>query len=132
VSASERAVREDLAALYRLVDRFWGGTDGIYNHVTLRLPEEPHAFLIKRHAHLFSEVTASNLVKVDLREELDERAGVNRPGFVLLGGAAGPRGRQLRGAHPHQPGHRHVRPSARPADDVAGFRGQPAGRGQAA
>jgi ribulose-5-phosphate 4-epimerase/fuculose-1-phosphate aldolase len=83
VSASERAAREDLAALYRLVDRFWGGTDGIYNHLTLRLPEEPHAFLIKRHAHLFSEVTASNLVKVDLREELDERAGVNRPGFVL-------------------------------------------------
>jgi ribulose-5-phosphate 4-epimerase/fuculose-1-phosphate aldolase len=83
MSAGERAAREDLAALYRLVDRFWGGTDGIYNHLTLRVPGEAQAFLVKRHVDLFREVTASNLVKIDMREELDERAGVNRPGFVL-------------------------------------------------
>ena len=30
---------------------------------------------------LFREVTASNLVKVDMTQDLDESSGVNRPGF---------------------------------------------------
>src|ERR1043166_7880316 len=41
---------------------------------------------MKRHELLWTEVTASNLVKVDMHEDLDERAGVNRPGFTLHGG----------------------------------------------
>src|SRR5262249_56617662 len=35
---------------------------------------------------LWTEVTASNLVKVDMHDDLDESAGVNRPGFTLHGG----------------------------------------------
>jgi ribulose-5-phosphate 4-epimerase/fuculose-1-phosphate aldolase len=52
----------------------------------MRVPEEPTKFLMKRHELLWDEVTVSNLVKVDMREDLDESAGVNRPGFTLHGG----------------------------------------------
>jgi len=55
----------------------------IFNHVSARVPEEPNYFLIKAHALLWDEVTASNLVKVNMNEELDETSLVNRPGFVL-------------------------------------------------
>ena len=60
-----------------------GWNNGIYNHVSARVPGEPDKFLIKGHALLWDEVTASNLIKVDMNDELDEDAGVNRPGFVL-------------------------------------------------
>ncbi len=49
---------------------------------------EDTKFLMKRHELLWTEVTASNLVKVDMRDDLDESAGVNRPGFTLHGGGA--------------------------------------------
>ena len=41
---------------------------------------------MKQHELLWTEVTASNLVKVDMHDDLDESAGVNRPGFTLHGG----------------------------------------------
>jgi ribulose-5-phosphate 4-epimerase/fuculose-1-phosphate aldolase len=82
-SGTEREARVTLAALYRLLDRQYGMGEGIYNHVSLRVPGEPDHFLIKRHELLYREVTASNLVKVDARADLDERSGVNRPGFTL-------------------------------------------------
>ncbi|SAL37118.1 membrane protein [Caballeronia udeis] len=85
VEQSEWDARVELAAVYRLVEiHGWG--EGIYNHVSLRVPDEPDHFLIKRHDLLYSEVTASNLVKVPVHGDLDERTGVNRPGFVLHGG----------------------------------------------
>jgi len=46
--ADEASARLHLAALYRLIDRHFPSTDGIYNHITLRLPERPEAMLIKR------------------------------------------------------------------------------------
>src|SRR5262249_30653562 len=57
-----------------------------------RVPGESSNFLMKRHELLWTEVTASNLVKVDMNADLDEKAGVNRPGFTLHGGV-------LRGRH---------------------------------
>ncbi len=84
--STEWAARQDLAAAYRMIDRFFPTTDGIYNHLSLRVPGAPRHFLIKRHALLYREVTASNLVRVDMDADLDERAGVNRPGFVLHSG----------------------------------------------
>src|SRR5215510_5612619 len=85
VSAAERQARVDLAAVYRLCAHYgWG--DVIYNHCAMRVPGEDTKFLMKRHELLWTEVTASNLVKVDMRDDLDERAGVNRPGFTLHGG----------------------------------------------
>ncbi len=81
----EWQTRIDLAAIYRLCAHN-GWDDLIYNHCSMRVPGEPTRFLMKRHADLWTEVTASNLVKVDMREDLDESAGVNRPGFTLHGG----------------------------------------------
>ena len=82
ISTEEWSARVDLAACYRLV-RANGWNMNIFNHVSLRVPGQPNYFFIKAHALLWDEVTASNLVKVNLNEELDETSLVNRPGFVL-------------------------------------------------
>lgn len=84
-SDAEWDARVDLAAVYRLVAHY-GWDDVIYNHSSMRVPGEPRMFLMKRHELLYTEVTASNLVKVSMDEDLDEKAGVNRPGFTLHGG----------------------------------------------
>jgi ribulose-5-phosphate 4-epimerase/fuculose-1-phosphate aldolase len=85
VSQEEWAARVDLAAVYRLLAHF-GWDDVIYNHSSMRVPGEPRMFLMKRHELLYTEVTASNLVKVNMDQDLDEKSGVNRPGFTLHGG----------------------------------------------
>jgi ribulose-5-phosphate 4-epimerase/fuculose-1-phosphate aldolase len=85
VSPEEWQARVDLAAAYRLIAHY-GWDDVIYNHSSMRVPGEARNFLIKRHELLYTEVTASNLVKVCMDEDLDEKAGVNRPGFTLHGG----------------------------------------------
>jgi ribulose-5-phosphate 4-epimerase/fuculose-1-phosphate aldolase len=82
---ADRQVRIDLAAVYRLLAHHgWG--DVIFNHAAMRCPSNPRHFLIKRHELLYTEVTASNLVEVSMDDDLDERAGVNRPGFTLHSG----------------------------------------------
>jgi ribulose-5-phosphate 4-epimerase/fuculose-1-phosphate aldolase len=82
---ADRAARVDLAAVYRLLAHHgWG--DVIFNHAAMRCPSNPRHFLIKRHELLYTEITASNLVEVSLDDDLDERAGVNRPGFTLHSG----------------------------------------------
>jgi ribulose-5-phosphate 4-epimerase/fuculose-1-phosphate aldolase len=85
VEAERNEARVNLAAIYRLLEHF-GWSDIIYNHATMRVPGRPTHFLIKRHDLLYTEVTASNLVEVDMNDDLDERSGVNRPGFVLHSG----------------------------------------------
>jgi ribulose-5-phosphate 4-epimerase/fuculose-1-phosphate aldolase len=85
ISPAESQARVDLAAVYRLIAHY-GWDDVIYNHSSMRVPGEPRHFLMKKHDLLYTEVTASNLVKVCMDEDLDERAGVNRPGFTLHGG----------------------------------------------
>ena len=85
ISPEEWQARIDLAAAYRLVAHY-GWDDVIYNHTSMRVPGEDRNFLIKRHELLYTEVTASNLVKVCMDDDLDESAGVNRPGFTLHGG----------------------------------------------
>lgn len=85
IAPAEWQARVDLAAVYRLIAHYeWG--DVIYNHSSLRVPGEGRKFLIKRHELLYEEVTPSNLVKVSMDDDLDESAGVNRPGFTLHGG----------------------------------------------
>jgi ribulose-5-phosphate 4-epimerase/fuculose-1-phosphate aldolase len=85
ISPAEWQARVDLAAVYRLIAHYgWG--DVIYNHSSLRVPGDERKFLIKRHELLYEEVTPANLVKVSMDDDLDESAGVNRPGFTLHGG----------------------------------------------
>ena len=85
ISPEEWQARTDLAAVYRLCAHY-GWDDLIYNHCSMRVPGEPSKFLMKQHELLWTEVTASNLRKVDMNDDLDERSGVNRPGFTLHGG----------------------------------------------
>ena len=90
ISDAEWEARVDLAAVYRLIAHY-GWDDVIYNHSSMRVPGEPRNFLMKKHELLYTEVTASNLVKVSMDEDLDEKSGVNRPGFTLHGGVLGAR-----------------------------------------
>src|SRR4029434_3751106 len=58
-------IRIDLAAAYRLIHRL-GLNDSIYTHISARLPGRQDRFLINPYGLRFEEVTASNLVTVDL------------------------------------------------------------------
>jgi ribulose-5-phosphate 4-epimerase/fuculose-1-phosphate aldolase len=102
ISPAESQARVDLAAVYRLIAHY-GWDDVIYNHSSMRVPGEPRHFLMKKHDLLYTEVTASNLVKVCMDEDLDERAGVNRPGFTLHGGVLAARDDVNCAVHVHTP-----------------------------
>ena len=116
---ADRQARVDLAAVYRLLAHHgWG--DVIFNHAAMRCPSDPRHFLIKRHELLYTEVTASNLVEVSMDDDLDERSGVNRPGFTLHSGVLRGRPDVNCSVHVHPGGrHRPVRSQARPASAVA-------------
>ncbi len=80
----EWRLRRELAAVYRLVAHF-RMTDLIFTHISARLPGPEHHFLINPYGLLFEEITASNLVKVDLsgRPVEDTPHPVNPAGFVI-------------------------------------------------
>ncbi len=69
MTASEQSVRENLAALYRLMHHM-GLSHRIYNHHSTRLPGEPDLILINEFGLSQDEICASNLVKVG-REDAD-------------------------------------------------------------
>ena len=81
---AERELRVQLAAAYRLVDHF-GWTELIYGHLTARVPGPEHHFLINPYGLNYDEVTASNLVKIDLDGNVISGGGygVNYAGFVI-------------------------------------------------
>ncbi len=64
-SAQEWEARGELACAYRLFDHF-GWHSLIYNHITVRIPGPERHFLINPFGLMYREVTASNLIKVDL------------------------------------------------------------------
>ncbi|XP_060746598.1 alpha-adducin isoform X17 [Tachysurus vachellii] len=82
----EKLLRCKLAAFYRLADLF-GWSQLIYNHLTVRLNSEQERFLIVPFGLLYSEVSASSLVKINLQGEIMDRGstnlGVNQAGFTL-------------------------------------------------
>ena len=80
----EWVLRRQLAAAYRLVDHF-GWTELIYGHLTARVPGEAPHFLINPYGLNYDEVTASNLVKIDLDGKVVEPSPhpVNYAGFVI-------------------------------------------------
>ncbi|KAK1788486.1 hypothetical protein P4O66_016909, partial [Electrophorus voltai] len=82
----EKLLRCKLAAFYRLADLF-GWSQLIYNHLTVRLNSEQERFLIVPFGLLYSEVSASSLVKINLQGEMIDRGstnlGVNQAGFTL-------------------------------------------------
>ncbi len=80
----EWVMRRQLAAAYRLVDHF-GWTELIYGHLTARVPGEALHFLINPYGLNYDEVTASNLVKIDVDGKIVEPTNypVNHAGFVI-------------------------------------------------
>ena len=64
ISPEEWALRQDLAACYRLFVKY-GWTDLIFTHLSARVPGQPDQYLINPYGLLFQEITASNLIKVD-------------------------------------------------------------------
>lgn len=84
ISAAEWDLRVKLAASYRLVDDF-GWTEQIYGHLTARVPGAQNHFLINPWGLNYDEVTASNLVKIDVDGKivLDNGHPVNYAGFVI-------------------------------------------------
>jgi len=84
VSEREWERRLDLAACYRLVaDRGWD--DLVFTHISARVPDEGHHFLINPYGMMFEEITASSLVKIDLdgRKVMDSPYDVNPAGFTI-------------------------------------------------
>jgi ribulose-5-phosphate 4-epimerase/fuculose-1-phosphate aldolase len=84
LAAQEREIRIQLAAGYRLADKY-GLSEMIQTHVSMRVPGPVPAFLLNPHGMLFSEITASSLVKVDLDGNIigDSAWGVNRAGVQI-------------------------------------------------
>ncbi|XP_015450358.1 alpha-adducin isoform X4 [Pteropus alecto] len=82
----EKLLRCKLAAFYRLADLF-GWSQLIYNHITTRVSSEQEHFLVVPFGLLYSEVTASSLVKVSLQGDIIDRGstnlGINQAGFML-------------------------------------------------
>lgn len=84
VSAEEWQTRVDLAAAYRLVAHFkWD--DLVFTHISARVPNSDHHFLINPYGFLFEEITASSLVKIDLhgRKVMDSPHDINPAGFTI-------------------------------------------------
>jgi ribulose-5-phosphate 4-epimerase/fuculose-1-phosphate aldolase len=84
ISSEEWEARVRLAACYRVFDHL-GWTQLIFNHITLRVPGAEKIFLINPLGLRYAEVTASNLVAIDLdgRPVRTSIHPVNRAGFVI-------------------------------------------------
>jgi len=82
-SEAEWQVRQQLAACYRVFDHL-GWSESIYNHISVRVPGEDGAFLINPYGLLYSEVCASNLVKIDIDGNALDGSPypVNKAGFT--------------------------------------------------
>jgi ribulose-5-phosphate 4-epimerase/fuculose-1-phosphate aldolase len=84
-SAEETTLRTQLAAAYRLTAKL-GMDDLIYCHLSARVPGPELHFLLNPYGLLFSEVTASSLIKVDQDGKMVDAKDkwVHNPtGFVL-------------------------------------------------
>src|SRR5215510_2446336 len=86
ISREEWEARVQLAACYRIFAHL-GWTELIYNHITLRLPGPDKHFLINPFGLLYSEVRASNLVKIDQQGNIVGHSDwpINPAGFTIHG-----------------------------------------------
>lgn len=83
-SEAEWNARVDLAAMYRIF-AYLKWDESIYNHISLRVPDEEGHFLINPFGLHYSEVTASNLVKVDIKGNIIGHSDwpINPAGFTF-------------------------------------------------
>lgn len=85
-SEAEWEARIQLAATYRIFAHL-GWDESIYNHISLRVPDQENAFLFNPFGLHYNEVTASNLIKVDINGELLSPSDwpINPAGFTFHG-----------------------------------------------
>ena len=83
-SKTERELRLQLAAAYRVAD-YLGWSELIYTHISARIPGPEHHFLINPYGLRFDEVTASNLVRIDVDGNPvgTQRYNANKAGFII-------------------------------------------------
>lgn len=86
IAPAEWTLRVELAACYRIFAML-GWTELIYNHITVRIPGPRADFLINPFGLHYSEVTASNLVRIDLDGRIVGHSDwpVNPAGFTIHG-----------------------------------------------
>ena len=84
LESAEKKIRVELACAYRLVDYF-GWCELIYAHLTARVPGPDAHFLINPYGLNYDEVTASNLVKIDINGHVVEHSDhpINEAGFII-------------------------------------------------
>jgi ribulose-5-phosphate 4-epimerase/fuculose-1-phosphate aldolase len=82
----EWEARVQLAACYRIFAHL-GWSELIYNHISLRVPGQTGHFLINPFGLHYTEVTASNLVKVDIHGQIVGHSDwpINPAGFTFHG-----------------------------------------------
>jgi ribulose-5-phosphate 4-epimerase/fuculose-1-phosphate aldolase len=83
-SEAEWTARQELAACYRIFSMF-GWDELVFNHITVKVPDEDGAFLINPYGMHFGEITASSLIKIDIdgnKIDVDNPWHVNKSGFV--------------------------------------------------
>ncbi len=80
----EQSIRVELASAYR-VAALLGWSELIYAHITARIPGPEHHFLINPYGLRWDEVTASNLVKIDVEGNVvgKSKYPANKAGFVI-------------------------------------------------
>ena len=77
--------RVNLAACYHLADHFQM-TDIIWNHITAKTSEQKETFLINQFGLRYDEVTASNLLEIDLEGNIVSGEGdINYTGYIIHG-----------------------------------------------
>lgn len=82
---AEWRVRVDTAACYRLFHHY-RMTDMIFTHISARVPGRHDRFLINAYGLMFDEITASNLVEVDIDGNVHydpTGLGINPGGFTI-------------------------------------------------
>ncbi len=87
MNTAEIQMRQDLSDCYRLFD-WMGWTELIFNHITLRLPDElgnKSSYLINKFGTHYAEMTPEKLVAIDIDGNVldGSDARVNRAGFVI-------------------------------------------------
>jgi len=92
MSSAEWRLRLELAACYRVFD-WMGWTELVFNHITARVPGPEPAYLINPFGLWYDEITARNLVKIDLAGRILDGSTqrINEAGFIIHGAIHGAR-----------------------------------------
>jgi len=87
ISEAEWTLRQQLADCYHVFDHL-GWTEAIFNHISLRIPGPGHHYLVNPFGLNYDEITASNLVKVNVAgENVDSGPYRGNPAAFAIHGA---------------------------------------------